>query len=138
MSVVALLNMFVSVNGSNLHDHGRQAMLALDRTALDATVFGDGWTVNHGGLRSGTLTIQALDDFADDSIDELLWTAYSTSTGIVAFEVRPVNTTVSSNNPAYTGNLLVQQFTVGGDLNTMAAKSLTFPLSGAVTRATST
>jgi hypothetical protein len=138
MSVLALLNMYVSVNGSSLHDHGRQAMLALDRTVLDASAFGDGWTVNTGGLRSGTLTIVELDDFADNSIDEMLWDAFSDADGVVTFEVRPVNGAVSSNNPAYTGSLLVQQFTVGGDLNTMAQKSLTFPLSGAVTRATST
>lgn len=137
MSVLALLNMYVSVNGSPLHDHGRQATLALDRTALDATAFGDGWTVQHGGLRSGTLTIQVLDDFADDNIDEILWTAYNTSSGIVAFEVRPLNEAVSASNPSYTGNVLVQQYTIGGDLNTMAAKSLTFPISGAVTRSTS-
>jgi hypothetical protein len=134
MTVLALLNQYVSVNGSTLHDHGRQAMLAVDRTALDATAYGDGWMVNHGGLRAGTLTIQLLDDFADNSIDELLWTAFATDTGVVAFEVRPVNTTISTSNPAYVGELFVAQFTVGGDLNTMAAKNLTFPTSGAVTR----
>lgn len=134
MSVVALLNQYVSVNASTLHDHGRQAMLALDRTALDATAYGDGWMVNHGGLKAGTLTLQVLDDFADDSIDEILWTAFGTATGVVAFEVRPVNSAIATNNPAYVGSLLVAQFTVGGDLNTMAAKSLTFPTSGAVTR----
>jgi len=137
MSVVALLNMYVSLNGSMLHDHGRQATLALDRAALDATAFGDGWTVQHGGLRSGTLTIQQLDNFADGSIDELLWDAYMTASGIVAFEVRPVNAPVSASNPSYTGNVLVQQFTVGGDLGTLASKSLTLPISGAVTRSTS-
>lgn len=137
MAVVALLNMYVSINGSALHDHGRQATLALDRTALDATAFGDGWTVQHGGLRSGTLTLEVLDDFASSAVDEILWDAFSTTSGVVAFEVRPVNATVSTSNPAYTGNLLVSQWTLGGDLNTMASKSLTFPLSGAVTRATS-
>jgi len=137
MSVVALLNMYVSINGTTLHDHGRQATLALDRAALDATAFGDGWTVQTGGLRSGTLTLQVLDDFDDGAVDEILWTAYSTSTGLVAFEVRPVNATVSASNPSYTGNVLVQQFTVGGDLGTLASKSLTLPISGAVTRSTS-
>jgi hypothetical protein len=126
--------MYVTIGGETLHDHGRQATLALDRTALDATAFGDGWSVNHGGLRSGTLTLQALDDFADESIDEILWDLYMSATGIAAFEVRPVNTTVSAANPAYTGSLFVQQFTIGGDLNTMASKSLSFPLSGAAAR----
>jgi len=137
MAVVALLNMYVSINGSALHDHGRQATLALDRTALDATAFGDGWTVQHGGLRSGTLTLEVLDDFASSAVDEILWDAFSTTSGVVAFEVRPVNGPVSASNPSYTGSVLIQQFAVGGDLNTMAAKSLTFPLSGPVTRSTS-
>jgi hypothetical protein len=134
MSVVALLNQYVNINSQSLHDHGRQAMLALDRTALDATAYGDGWMRNHGGLKAGTVTIQVLDDFADDSIDEILWNMFDTATGVVAFELRPVNTAIATNNPAYVGQLLVAQFTVGGDLNTMAAKSLTFPTSGAVTR----
>lgn len=137
MSALALLNMYVSINANNISGYGRQAQLALDRTALDASAFGDGWTVNHGGLRAGTLNIEALDDFADNLFDEILWTAWSTTTGIVPFEVRPQNTTVSSNNPAYYGSIFLQQHQIGGSLNTMAMKQLTLPTSGLVARSTS-
>lgn len=135
MSALALLNMYVSINSQNISGYGRQATLVLDRTALDATVWSaDGWTVNTGGLKAGTLAIESVDDFADDLFDEIMWTAFSTATGVVPFAVRPVNTTIGAGNPEYQGSLLVTGHSVGGAINTLAMKSLTFPLSGVVTR----
>lgn len=138
MSVLALLNMYVSINSNDISGYGKQATLALDRTALDATVWSaDGWTINTGGLKAGTLTLECVDDFADNLFDEILWTAFSTATGVVPFAVKPVNTTTSASNAQYSGNLFVAGHTVGGSLNTLAMKSLTFPTSGLVARATS-
>lgn len=133
MSTFALLNEFVQINGVDISDHCRQGTLAMEATDLDSSAFGDGWSQHTGGLKSGTLTIEALDDFAASQIDDTLWPLFGT---VTTFEVRPTADPVASDNPSYSGSLFIQQHSVGGSLNEMASKSLTLPTSGAVSRAT--
>lgn len=134
MSTLALLNEFISVNAVDISDHCRQGTLAMEATDLDSTAFGDNWSEHTGGLKSGTLTIEALDDFAASQIDDTLWPLFGT---VVDFEVRPTADPVGATNPSYTGKLFIAQHAVGGTLNEMAMKSLSYPTSGAVSRATS-
>ncbi|MEV4416121.1 hypothetical protein [Catellatospora sp. NPDC049609] len=136
MTPVALLAMYVNFNGQDLHDYGRQATLVLDRTALDSTTWTSaGWTANTGGLRAGTLALESLDDFTDNLFDEIMWNAFMSTSGIVPFTIRPMQDPVGVSNPSYSGNVLVTGHSVGGAINTLAGKSLSFPLSGAVARA---
>lgn len=134
MSTFALLNEHITINSVDLSDHARAATLALEVTDLDSTAFGDGWSEHTGGLKSGTLTIEFLDDFAVSEVDATLWPIFGT---VVPFIVRPDAGAVSATNPNYTGSLFIAQHSVGGSLNEMAGKSLTFPTSGQVLRATS-
>ncbi|MFF5988138.1 hypothetical protein [Prauserella flavalba] len=134
MGTFALLNEHVEINGVDLSDHVRAGTLALEATALDSTAMGDGWTEQTGGLKSGTLTIEFLDDFAASEVDATLWPLFGT---VVTFLVRPDGGAVSATNPNYTGSVLIQQHAVGGSINEMAMKSVTYPTSGVVNRATS-
>lgn len=133
MATLALLNEFVEINGVDMSDHCRQASLALEATALDSSAMGDGWQANTGGQKSGSLALQFLDDFDAGQVDATLWPVFGK---VVAFKVRPTADPVGPTNPEYSGQVLVSQHSVGGSLNEMAAKSLTFPTSGAVDRAT--
>lgn len=134
MATFALLNEFVSINSVDLSDHVRAATLALEATQLDSTTMGDNWSEVTGGLKSGTLTLEFLDDFAASEVDATLWPLFGT---VTAFIVRPDAGAVSATNPNYSGNLFIAQHAVGGTLNEMAMKSLTLPTSGTVSRATS-
>lgn len=131
MATFALLNAHVEVNSVDLSDHARAATLALEATQLDSTAFGDNWSEITGGLKSGTLTIEFLDDFAASEVSATLWPLFGTTT---TFAVRPDAGSVASDNPEYSGSLFIAQYTVGGTLNEMAMKSLTLPTSGTVSR----
>jgi len=131
MAVFALINEYVTINAVNLSDHVRQATLALEASALDSTAMGDTWTENVFGLKSGTLTVEFNDDFAASNVDATLWAAFGTN---VAFAVRPDAGAISTTNPEYQGLIGIAQFNLGGSAGEVARKSLTFPLSGAVTR----
>lgn len=133
MATFALLNEHIEINGVDLSDHVRSGTLALEATALDSSAMGDGWTKQTGGLKSGTLSIEFLDDYAASQVDATLWPLFGT---VVTFLVRPDGAAVSATNPNYTGSVLIQQHSSGGSLNEMAMKSVTYPTSGAVTRAT--
>jgi hypothetical protein len=134
MSVLALLNEYVSLNSVDMSDHVKSATLALEAAQLDPTAMGDSWTKARGGLKSGTLSIEFLDDFDASEVDSTLWAIFGT---VVAFEVRPDAGTVSATNPKYTGEVLINAHSVGGSLGELAMKSLSLPTSGTVTRATS-
>lgn len=135
MAVFALLNEMFTINSVDLSDHVTQAVLAVNADDLDATAMSSGgWKVHLGGLKGGQIQVDFLDDFALSSVDATLWPLLGT---ITTFEVRPVNSARSTTNPAYTGSLLVAQFGMGGQLNTVAKKSLTFQTSGTVQRQTS-
>ncbi|GAA4100940.1 hypothetical protein [Nonomuraea soli] len=133
MSVMVLFNAFVEINAVNMSGWGKQGALAMEAAALDASVFGDGWVKNVAGMKSGTLSVDFLDDFAASQLDSLLWPLFGT---VVAFKVRPDAGAISTSNPQYSGSILLNQHNVGGSLGELAAKSLSLPLSGAVTRAT--
>lgn len=135
MATFALLNEHIEINGVDLSDHVRSATLALEATVLDSSAMGDGWTKQTGGLKSGTLSIEFLDDYAAGQVDATLWPLFDAGTA-VTFVVRPDGGAVSTTNPNYTGSVLVSQLSSGGSLNEMAMKSVTWPTSGAVSRAT--
>lgn len=135
MSVFALVNEYLLFNAVELSDHVRAATVSAEAAALDSTAMGDTWNENTGGLKSGTLTVEFLDDFASGSVDATVWAAFNTGTAI-AIAVRPVNTTIAATNPEYQFNILPNQWNMGGTLGEMAGKSLTFPLTGSITRDT--
>lgn len=134
MAVFALINEYVSIAANAMSDHVRSATLAMEASALDATAMGDGWTKNVYGLKSGSLQVEFNDDFVPAQVDALLWPLFGTN---VAFEVRPDAGAVGTSNPKYTGLIGIAQHNVGGSLNEVSRKSLTFPTSGAVVRGTS-
>lgn len=132
MAVFALINEYLALNAVAMSDHVRQATLAMEASALDATAMGDGWTKNVMGLKSGSLQVEFNDDTAASQVDSLLWALFGTNT---TFETRLDAGAVSATNPKYTGSVSIAQHNVGGSLNEVGRKSLTFPTSGAVTRA---
>lgn len=135
MAVFALTNEYLALNGSatNVNDHVKSAVLTVDVAQLDSTAMGDTWVEVIGGLKSGQLAITFNDDAAASNIDSILWPLLGT---VVTFEVRPTDSAVGTSNPKYTGSVLISQAAIGGGVGELAAKSLTFPTSGTVTRAT--
>lgn len=137
MTTFALTNEMVVINSVDLSDHCNNGQATAEADQLDSTCFGPGgWRTYLGGLKAGTLSFDFLDDFASGSVDATLWAAFNAGVS-VTFEVRPVNAARSTTNPAYTGSLLPTQWNVGGQLGTLAAKSVQYPITGALTRQTS-
>ena len=134
MAVFALVNQFVSINSVTLSDHVKSATLTLDVDSLDSTGQGSSWKSFIGGLKSGKLALEFMDDFAAANVDATLWPLLGT---VVAFEVRADAGARSATNPGYTGNVLIGGHVVGGKLGDLAGKSLTFDTSGTIARQTS-
>jgi hypothetical protein len=132
MAVFALTGQVVSLNSVDYSDHLKNATLTVDANQLDATDFASaGWTEVIGGLKSGTLALEFMDDVANDDVDEELWALLGT---VVAFTLKPVAGTTGTSNPEYQGSVLITSHSIGGAVGDLAMKSLSFPTSGAITR----
>ena len=134
MAVYALTSEYTALNAGDLSAHLKSSVLTVDVAALDTTDFASaGWTEVIVGLKSGTLALNFQDDVVAASIDSILWPLLGT---VVTFEVRATSSAVGTSNPKYTGSVLITGATIGGGVGELAMKSLSFPTSGAVTRAT--
>lgn len=133
MAVLAFTDCYVSINATNLSDHVKSVSLTVDVAQLDSTAMGDTYTEMIGGLKSGSLAITFNDDFAASNVDATIWPLLGTA---VAFEIRPTSSAVGATNPKWTGSVLISGTSVGGGVGELAAKSVTWPTTGTVTRAT--
>lgn len=135
MAKQAILAAFVSLNATDISAYCKSCQLSIEADNLDSTNFGSGgWQENLAGIRSSKLEITVLDDVAASAVDSILWPLFAT---VVAFEVRLNSSARSTSNPSYTGNVLIAQHSLGGDVGDLATIDLSFPTSGAVTRLTS-
>lgn len=100
----------------------------------ETTAFGDTYRTRIAGLRDASLTIDFHQDFAAGAVDATLFPLLGSA---VSFSIKPTSGTVSATNPAYSGTALVTQYQpFAGSVGDLATLSVTWPVSGAVTRST--
>lgn len=135
MPKMVLLAEYLSINGSVLNTYTKKAEIAVEVEDKDVTTYASlGWKEVLGGLKSGELGCEFLQSFTATELDSIMWPLLGT---VVAFEVRADQAAVSTNNPKYTGNVLINGWSpITGSVGDEATVSQTFPTSGAVVRAT--
>ena len=136
MAAFVLTDAYIALNGSDRSAYIKQVALNVETAEQDVTDFADaGWTVPIAGLKSGSLALTFNQDVAASAIDSIMWPLLGTT---VTFEVRATNASVGASNPKYTGSILVTSWNpITGSVGDVAEVSVTYPVSGAVTRATS-
>ncbi|GAA3374734.1 hypothetical protein [Streptomyces racemochromogenes] len=135
MAKMVLLAQYLALNGVDLSDYTRKAELTVEVEDKEITTYGSlGWKALLGGLKSGELACEFLQDVAATKIDSIMWPLLGT---VVSFEVRADQAAVGTSNPKYTGSVLVKGWNpIEGSVGDEASVGVTFPTSGAVTRAT--
>jgi hypothetical protein len=124
----------VTLNGQNLSTSLASVELPIEIDEQETTAFGSEWRTRIAGLKSGSITLEFHQDFAAGAIDATLWPLLGTNATVV---VVPTSGTVTASNPSYTGTFLVTQYTpYASTVGDLATLSVTWPLTGALTRAT--
>ncbi len=138
MAKMVLLASFVSINSNELSDACSKIELSAEIEDKEVTTFAsEGWKELLGGLGSGSLALTFKNDFAASEIDSIIWPLFIARTP-VTFEVRADSASVGTSNPKYTGKVLIKEWKpVSGGVGDVAEVEVSFPTSGAVTRATS-
>jgi hypothetical protein len=124
----------VTINGTNLSTSLASVELPIEIDEQETTAFGSEWRTRISGLKSGSITLEFHQDFAAGALDSILWPLLGTNATVV---VTPTSGTVTSSNPSYSGSFLVTSYTpYASTVGDLATVGITWPLSGALTRAT--
>jgi hypothetical protein len=124
----------VTINGGTVSSSLASVELPIEIDEQETTAFGSEWRTRIAGLKSGSITLEFHQDFAAGALDSVLWPLLGTNATVT---VVPTSGTVTASNPSYTGTFLVTQYTpYASTVGDLATVSVSWPLTGALTRAT--
>jgi len=134
MARFVLTDVRVKVNNIDLTDHVASVTISTEVEDVETTAFGSSARTRIGGLSDSSIELEFHQDYAAGSVDATIAPLVG---GTCSFEVIPNGTAVSATNPRYGGTVLVTEWSpVDGSIGDLAAVSVTWPVSGAISRGT--
>lgn len=135
MAKFAATDYKVTINGTNFSTNLNSVELAIESDALETTAFGGEFRTQVGGLKSGSITLQFMQDFGAASVDATLFPLLNTLATVV---IVPTSGTITATNPSYTATCLVNSYSpFASSVGDIATLSVTWPTSGTISRGTS-
>ena len=135
MAKLVLTNPQITVAGTDLSGWVTSVTLDTKYDIVETTAFGDTAKKRVAGLADNSISLEFQQDFASSSVESTIYPLLGTAANIV---IKPVNTTVSTTNPSYTVSAVVAEWQpLKGGIGQLATASVTWPVSGAIAKATS-
>ena len=135
MAKFAATDYSVTVAGQNLSTSLNSVELSLEADDLETTAFGGDWRTKVSGLKSGSVTLNFMQDFGASAVDATLYPLFGTQATVV---IKPTSGSVSSTNPSYTFLANVVQYSpFASSVGDIATLSVSWPTAGSVVRGTS-
>ena len=124
----------ITVGTANLSTSLASVTLDITADEVETTAFGSAYRTRIGGLKDASVSLDFHQDFGAGAIDSLLFPLLGST---VAVKIVPTSGTVTASNPEYSMSCLVTQYQpFAGAVGDLATLSVTWPVSGEVTRAT--
>jgi hypothetical protein len=134
MAKFAATDYKITVAGTDFSTNLNSVELAQEADDLETTAFGQGWRTRIGGLNNATITLNFMQDFAAGSVDAILNPLLGTIATVI---IQSASGTVSATQPKYTALCLVTQYSpFASSVGDIATLSVSWPVSGTVTRGT--
>lgn len=136
MAKSVMLASMVIIGGTDLSTYCSRIEFSIEAESKDTTTFGSaGWHEELSGIKSGSLALTFKQDVAASALDSILFPLFGT---VATMEVRMANGARSTSNPAYLSSVNIRQYNpISGSVgDTAETGGLTWPTTGAVTRAT--
>jgi hypothetical protein len=136
MPKVVATQVVVKIGGVDLSSFVSNVSLSSSADAIEVTSFSSaGARERVSGLKDNSVTIDFMQDFAASAVEQTIYPLIGSPA--IAFEILPNGTAVGTANPRYTGNLIVTDWTpVAGAVGELLTASVTWPITGAITKAT--
>jgi len=124
----------ITINGTPFSTSLAAVTLDIVAEEQETTSFGSTFRTRIGGLKDATVSLDFHQDFAAASVDATLFPLLGTNATVV---IKPTSGTVSATNPTYTFEALCTQYQpFASSVGDLATLSVSWPVSGPVTRAT--
>jgi hypothetical protein len=128
---LVLTNANVVLGGTDVSSYVASVTLNISVNEVETTSFGSGAVTRVGGLQDNSVTMDMHQDYS--AIEGLVYPLIGSTTSLV---IKPNGTAVGTANPSYTMTPLITEWTpVNGAVGELATASVTFPISGTVTKA---
>lgn len=139
MARIVLTDAFVSINSVNLSDHIASITINETTDVVETTAFSSTAAKTRvAGLKDNSVTIEFHQDFASSNVEATINGSPSLVGTVTTIVVKPTSGAVSATNPSYTFSALISEWTpLNGSVGELSTISATFPISGAITKATS-
>jgi hypothetical protein len=134
MARIVLTNASVVFGSTDLSDHIASITLNSTFDIVETTAFGNTAKTRVAGLADNSVTFEFHQDYATSSVEQTIYPLLGTAVSVVA---KPVAGTTTTINPQYTFSALVSEWTpLNGSVGELATASVTWPISGAIAKAT--
>jgi len=138
---IVLTNAFVSIDGTDFSDHVTSVTLTQNVDAVETTAMSSaGARTRVGGLKDNSVTLEFNQDFSASELEATINAVGATWVGQndITVIVKPDGGATSATNPSYTFDVLVSEWTpLNGAVGELATVSVTWPVNGDITKATS-
>jgi predicted secreted protein len=122
----------ITINGATFSTSLNSVELALSADDLETTAFGGEWRTRIAGLKSGSLTLNFMQDFGAASVDATLYPLFGSNATVV---ISPTSSAIGTVNPGYSAVFLVNAYSpFASSVGDIATLSVTWPSAGTVTR----
>lgn len=134
MAKLVLTNAAVSIAGTDVSSYVASVTLTSSAAEVETTAMGNTAVTRVGGLIDNSISLDFHQDYAAGAVEPLV---YPLIGGTATVVVRPNGTGAASTaNPSYSMTALVTEWTpVNGAVGELATASVTWPVSGAITKA---
>ena len=135
MARIVLTNASVTFASTDISSFVSSVTLSTSLDVVDTTSFGNTARTRVAGLADNQITVEFFQDFASGQLESVVFPTIGTSAAMV---IKPVSGSTTATNPSYSFNALVSEWQpLSGAVGELATASVTWPISGAITKATS-
>lgn len=135
MARIVLTNASVIFGTSNdLSDHIASVTISTSHDIIETTSFGSTSKTRIAGLADNSVSLEFHQDYASGSVEAIVYPLLGTA---ITIKVKPDAGTTAATNPQYAFSALVSEWTaLNGAVGELATASVTWPISGAITKTT--
>jgi len=135
MARIVLTDAKITVNGVNLSSYCTSVTLNTSADVVETTGFSSTAAKTRvAGLQDNSVTLEFAQDYGTSLVEATIYPLLGSTTTIL---VSPTSTT-SATSPSYSFTALVSEWQpLSGGVGELATASVTWPISGAITKATS-
>jgi len=126
----------VTLATASYDDQIRGATLAITGSEVDVSNFeSEGWSEFEVGMLTAKLTLELVKNADMSTLDAAMWAALGTK---IAFTLKAQDAAAAAGNPVYGGTICISNWKpLSGSVGQAVTDSVTFTVSGKMTRATS-